>query len=166
MYFVKTPPFIKTLFSDYIWSPLGKDKTVYLTFDDGPVPEATPWILDLLATYEMKATFFCVGDNVMKNKDIYCRIIEEGHGAGNHTFNHLNGWKTDVLSYKENIDKCHIFVESPLFRPPYGKLTPKQTQVVKKNYSIVMWDILSGDFDMRISPSKCIQNVKIGCIHY
>ncbi|MBK9255274.1 MAG: polysaccharide deacetylase family protein [Saprospiraceae bacterium] len=159
MYFVKTPAFIKTLFSDYVWSPTGSDKVVHLTFDDGPVPEVTNWVLDLLAQYNFKATFFCVGENVIKNKDIFDRIISEGHSVGNHTFNHLNGWKTDTAEYLDNVSKCNIFVDSVLFRPPYGKLTPRQAMQLKKDYTIVMWDILSGDFDKNITPEKCLQNV-------
>jgi peptidoglycan-N-acetylglucosamine deacetylase len=159
MYFVKTPPLIKTLFSDYHWNIPSEPDTIYLSFDDGPVPEVTPWVLDLLKKYGFKATFFCVGENVIRHKDIFNRIIDEGHAVGNHTFNHLNGWRTDTESYMDNVSKCNIFTESTLFRPPYGKLTPRQAQIIKQNYTIVMWDVLSGDFDPTVSAERCVQNV-------
>lgn len=159
MYFVKTPPLIKTLFSDYFWNNEQSADKIYLTFDDGPVPEVTPWVLDLLKSYNFKATFFCVGENVIKHKAIFNRILDEGHCVGNHTFNHLNGWRTDTASYIENVSKCNIFTESPLFRPPYGKLTPKQASILRQDYTVVMWDVLSGDFDTQITPERCVQNV-------
>lgn len=159
MYFVKTPPFIKTLFSEYTWNAPPHSNTVYLTFDDGPIPEVTPWVLDRLSEYKCKATFFCVGENITRHRDIYYRIADEGHAVGNHTFNHLNGWRTDFATYMDNVAKCNIFAETPLFRPPYGKLTPRQAQALKQDYKVVMWDILSGDFDPHISAEKCLNNV-------
>ena len=159
MYFVKTPPLIKTLFSDYTWTMETPSDKVFLTFDDGPIPEVTPWVLDQLAAYNFKATFFCVGENVTKHRDIFYRIEDEGHAVGNHTFNHLNGWRTDFATYLDNVAKCNIFTESPLFRPPYGKLTPKQANALKQDYHIIMWDILSGDFDPNITVEKCLNNV-------
>ncbi|MBC7884270.1 MAG: polysaccharide deacetylase family protein [Saprospiraceae bacterium] len=159
MYLVKTPPLIKTIFSDLVWNISTGDKEIYLTFDDGPIPELTPWVLDILAKYNFKATFFCVGENVKNHQDLYARILAEGHTTGNHTFNHLNGWHTENEEYIENIAKCDIFVESNLFRPPYGKLKPGQSAAIKGEKTIVMWDVLSGDFDLNISKEKCLQNV-------
>ena len=159
MYLVKTPPIIKTIFSDFVWSLDTDSKEVFITFDDGPIPELTPWVLDELKKYDFKATFFCVGDNVRKYPEIYQRIIAEGHSVGNHTYNHLNGWNNDLDTYLENIKKCDNIVSSDLFRPPYGKMKPNQSAVIKTEKSIIMWDVLSGDFDQTISREKCLSNV-------
>jgi len=142
-----------------MWHVPTSEKVLFLTFDDGPIPEATPWVLDILHAYGAKATFFCVGDNVRKYPDIFQRILAEGHAVGNHTFNHLKGWGTETSDYLENVERCAEMVSSPLFRPPYGKLKPSQTRLLKSQYRIVMWDVLSGDFDPKISPEKCLQNV-------
>jgi peptidoglycan/xylan/chitin deacetylase (PgdA/CDA1 family) len=123
------------------------------------VPEVTPWVLDVLAEHGAKATFFCVGDNVRKHPDIFRRIISEGHAVGNHTFNHLRGWGTHTFGYLKNVQKCEEMVQSTLFRPPYASLRPSQTRSLKSRYKIVMWDVLSGDFDPKISPEQCLQNV-------
>jgi peptidoglycan/xylan/chitin deacetylase (PgdA/CDA1 family) len=159
MYLVKTPYFLKTLFSDRVWDLPCGEKGVYLTFDDGPIPRVTPWVLDILKDYNFKATFFCVGENVAKNKSIYHRILDDGHSVGNHTYNHLNGWFTKQEDYLENIRLADEVINSSLFRPPYGKLRPKQSQTLKANKTIVMWDILSGDFDQNISAEDCLENV-------
>lgn len=159
MYLVKTPPFIKTLFSDFIWHVETEDKEVFLTFDDGPIPELTPWVLDVLKEFDFKATFFCVGDNVRKYPEIFERLIDEGHSIGNHTYNHLNGWLTDQESYIKNIQKCDQVMETDLFRPPYGKMRLSQSSIIKTEKTIVMWDILSGDFDQNITKEKCLNNV-------
>ncbi len=159
MYLVKTPPFVRTLFSDYLWHVHTTDKVVYLTFDDGPIPELTPWILDQLDAYDAKATFFCVGENVRKHPALYQLLLDRGHAVGNHTQHHLNGWLKDTDSYLEDVSKCDVWIDSPLFRPPYGKLKPTQAAALKKDRTIVLWDVLSGDFDERISPEKCLENV-------
>ncbi len=159
MYLVKTPQVVQNIFSDFVWSIPTDQKEVFLTFDDGPIPEVTPWVLDVLKAYDFKATFFCVGDNVRKYDSIYDRIMEEGHSIGNHTFNHLNGWTTDQETYLENIKECDLLVQSDLFRPPYGKLRRSQSQVLKLIKTVVMWDVLSGDFDQSITPEKCLSNV-------
>jgi peptidoglycan/xylan/chitin deacetylase (PgdA/CDA1 family) len=159
MYLVKTPPLIKSIFSDFVWSVDTMENEVFITFDDGPVPGLTPWILDLLAEYQFKATFFCVGENVSRYPMIYNRILDEGHLAGNHTEHHLNGWLTDNETYLNDVKMCHKKVHSPLFRPPYGKMKRAQSNVLKTEKTIVMWDVLSGDFDQSISREKCLANV-------
>ena len=159
MYLVKTPAFIQNLFPNFIWSIPTREKVIYLTFDDGPIPEVTPWVLQQLAIHNAKATFFCVGDNVKKHLDVYEQVLHDGHSIGNHTFNHLNGWGTDNLPYFHNIRHCAHLVNSKLFRPPYGKLKPRQIQFLQRHYRIVMWDVLSGDFDPKLSQDQCLSNV-------
>lgn len=159
MYLVHTPQYVQALFPGLIWKMPSGQKEIYLTFDDGPIPEVTPWVLDTLKEYGAKATFFCVGDNVRKYPGIYHRLIEEGHAVGNHTLNHLSGWSTENISYFHNIRHCARVVNSGLFRPPYGKLRPSQIQFLQRHYQIIMWDVLSADFDKDITPEDCFQNV-------
>lgn len=159
MYLVKTPPILKTIFADFVWHIDTDIKEVYLTFDDGPIPGLTPWVLDILAEYNSKATFFCVGENVKKHRSIFDRIIQEGHTIGNHTYNHLNGWNTENEVYIQNVAECDNFMETNLFRPPYGKMKPSQSSVIKSEKTVVMWDVLSGDFDLSITKEKCLTNV-------
>ncbi len=159
MYLVKTPNFIQKLFPNFIWKMPTEEKVVYLTFDDGPIPEVTPWVMEQLATYDAKATFFCVGDNVKKHGSILQQLRENGHSIGNHTFNHLNGWQTDNVTYLRNVRKGAHAVHSELFRPPYGKVKPSQAKFLNRHYRVVMWDILSGDFDPNISREQCLENV-------
>lgn len=158
MYIVKTPLFAQWLFKKLVWR-IVNTKKAFLTFDDGPVPEATPWVLDLLKEEGIKATFFCVGENVVKYPEIYQRIIDEGHAIGNHTYNHLNAWKVDKESYISNVEKASEVIDSKLFRPPYGKLSPSLSNKLAEDYDIIMWDVLSGDFDSNISAEKCLDNV-------
>jgi peptidoglycan-N-acetylglucosamine deacetylase len=159
MYLVKTPALIKSFFSDHIWDINTPEKEIYLTFDDGPIPVVTPWVLDILAKYSFSATFFCVGENVRKYPKILERISTEGHAIGNHTYNHMNGWVTGSDDYIQNMRLCDEFIDTKLFRPPYGKLKPFQSHQIREDKKIVMWDILSGDFDPNISAEKCIDNV-------
>jgi peptidoglycan-N-acetylglucosamine deacetylase len=159
MYFVKTPTFIRGLFPNFTWRVPTQEKTIYLTFDDGPIPDVTPWVLEQLAKFNAQATFFCVGANVEKHPDIFQQIIDEGHSVGNHTLNHLNGWDVENISYFHNIRHCARLVKTNLFRPPYGRITPAQVQFVQRHYKIVMWDVLSGDFDQDISKEQCLENV-------
>ena len=159
MYIIKTPRLVKKLFPTYLWNKSRSKPNVYFTFDDGPIPEVTPWILDLLAAYDMQGTFFCVGDNVRKHPMIYDRLISEGHTVGNHSYSHKSGWSSEVGDYLNDIELCSSFVESNLFRPPYGRLKPQQAQSLRGKYKIVMWDILSGDFDINITAEQCYQNV-------
>ena len=134
-------------------------KKIYLTFDDGPVPSITPWVLDILKQHNIKATFFCVGDNVQKHTTIYQRILTEKHAVGNHTFNHLKGWNTHSQNYIQNVGKCASFVSTNLFRPPYGKVKKSQFRILHPKFKIIMWDVLSGDYDKKTSPEKCLKNV-------
>lgn len=159
MYLVKTPKFIQNLFPNFTWKIPAKSKEIYLTFDDGPIPEVTPWVVSLLEQYNAKATFFCVGDNVGKHPEVFKEVVEAGHSVGHHTYNHLNGWGTDNIPYFHNVRRGASLVKSPLFRPPYGRLKPRQAQFLQRHYRIVMWDILSGDFDPKISKEQCLSNV-------
>jgi peptidoglycan-N-acetylglucosamine deacetylase len=138
----------------------GINKTVYLTFDDGPNPETTPVILDILKNHNAKGTFFCVGNNVEKYPNIFQQIRQEGHTIGNHTYWHLKGWDTPVDEYMEDIRKCAGIVPSNLFRPPYGSMTPKQYRLLKDKYTIVLWDVLIADYDSSFSAKQCIDIVK------
>jgi len=163
---VKTNGLLKTIFSNYVWDIPNEKNCVYLTFDDGPTPEITEWTLSQLKKHNAKATFFCIGDNVRKFPEIVQKTIDEGHSVGNHTYNHLNGWKTATDKYIENAlsfgdEHCKLNTEHcSLFRPPYGKITPSQSRILrKKGYKIIMWDIISYDFDTTISPEKCLENV-------
>ena len=159
MYPTKIPKFVQRIFSKYMFSIPTRKKVLYLTFDDGPIPDVTPWVLEQLAAYSAKATFFMIGDNVQKHPTIYQQVIDEDHRIGNHTFNHFDGWKTANQTYFDNIEKCAEYIDSKLFRPPYGKLKPSQAKHLRKQYNIVLWDVLSGDFDKTISSEKCLNNV-------
>lgn len=168
LYWVKTNWLIKRLFRNMIWSVKTTDRDVYLTFDDGPIPEITPWVLEQLRLYDYKATFFCIGENAARNPEIVQQIIDEGHRIGNHTYNHLNGWKTTNKEYEENITSCQAELNKSdsnkklplLFRPPYGKITVRKAKLAQKlGYKIIMWDILSADFDSSISKEQCLKNV-------
>jgi len=198
---VKTPKFVQRMFPERIWTFQNSDlpavktrNTIYLTFDDGPIPEVTLWVLEELKKHHARATFFCIGENIEKHPDLFRRIIAQGHSVGNHTFNHRNGWKTSTEEYIDNVLKAEEEIRkwskveslmsedkinpnfpipnqpstinhqpstlSNLFRPPYGKLTSRQSQILrKKGYKIIMWDVLSGDFDASISEDNCFRNV-------
>ena len=159
MYLVKTPKVIQNLFPNFLWRMPTQEKVMYLTFDDGPIPEVTPWVLEQLAQYDAKATFFCVGENAIRHPDVLQKVVEADHTIGNHTHSHLNGWLSDTMEYFHNIRQCAQLVKSKLFRPPYGRLTRSQAQFLQRHYEIVMWDVLSGDFDPEISREQCLQNV-------
>jgi len=159
MYLVKTPQFIQRFFSNFVWKGPSDDKVLYLTFDDGPIPEVTPWVLEQLESHNAKGTFFCVGENVKSNPSVFDSVINAGHAIGNHTYNHLSGWTSDNVQYFDNVRDCANMVHSNLFRPPYGRIKPKQAEFLKQQYSIIMWDVLSGDFDPNISKEQCFNNV-------
>lgn len=163
-YFVKTPWWIKKIYPSYIWDIKTNEKVVYLTFDDGPHEKASLFVLDHLKKYNAKATFFCVGKNVAGLPVVYNKILEEGHTTGNHTYNHLNGWKTADADYLKDVAEATKYIDSSLFRPPYGRIRSfqaKNISAVMKNNSakVIMWDILSGDFDTSITKEQCLQNV-------
>ena len=158
-YFVKTPLLLKKFYPSCIWDIPTKQKIIYLSFDDGPHPVATPFVLDELKKYNAKATFFCIGKNVVENPGIYKRILEEGHRVGNHTHNHLNGWKVSDNAYLGNIQQAAKYIDSNLFRPPYGRIKKFQVSCLKTNFKIIMWDVLSADFDEKISAETCALNV-------
>lgn len=160
-YLVKTPWILKKLYASCTWQMPGNEKILYLTFDDGPHPEATPFVLDTLKKYNALATFFCIGKNVAAYPDIYRRILNDGHKTGNHTHNHLNGWKTDDKLYFENLVEAKKYIDSNLFRPPYGKASALQIKYIREAFKmeIVMWTVLSADFNPQLSQEKCLQNV-------
>ena len=161
-YFKKTPWWIKKIYKSCVWEININEKNIYLTFDDGPHPVATPFVLDELKKHNAKATFFCIGKNVVLYPEIYQRILTEGHSIGNHTFNHLDGWKTKTDIYIENILSAKKQINSILFRPPYGKITFEQLKILhqpKIFFKVIMWSVLSGDFDVEISNIKCLNNV-------
>jgi peptidoglycan-N-acetylglucosamine deacetylase len=162
MYLHETPFLVKKLYPSLVWNKPRSEKRIYLTFDDGPIPEVTDFVLETLKRFEAKATFFCVGDNIRKHKEVFARVVEHGQGVGNHTFNHLNGFKNNDEEYFSNIQKCDEHINgshhlSNLFRPPYGRISRSQINVLKRNYQIIMWDVLSGDFDKNLSPEKCLK---------
>ncbi len=154
-----SPVILPKLFSNLLWHVPEKQKKIYFTFDDGPVPGVTNWVLDLLKEYNAKATFFCLGKNVQNNRDLFKKIMNDGHGIGNHTFNHLKGWRTNNKAYFRDIDEANKLLNSKYFRPPYGKIKPTQVRVLKKRYKIVLWDVLSRDYDKGLDPKVCIKNV-------
>ena len=163
-YFIKTPWWVRKLFSSYLWRMPADGKTVYLTFDDGPHSTITPWVLSELKRYNAVATFFCVGKNVVQFPEVYQQIIAAGHAVGNHTYHHLNGWKTANNIYLKDVEKASTVIDAHLFRPPYGRIRFGQAKslkyVMKKNnVKVVMWDVLSADFDASVSPETCAANV-------
>lgn len=161
-YFINTPRWLKRIYPSCTWQINTRQKNIYLTFDDGPHPAATPFVLDELKKYKAKATFFCIGKNVATHPHIYNRIIEEGHAVGNHTFSHLNGWKTNRYLYGENIFAAQKLINSNLFRPPYGKITFSQLRYLSTRpnpLKVIMWSVLSADFDRAVSSRNCLNNV-------
>lgn len=151
--------FLSFFYPSLLWHVPVKDKILYLTFDDGPIPEVTPWVLEELKKRNVKATFFCIGDNVRKYPMIFQSIRENGHTTGNHTYHHLNGWNTADKKYSEDIELANKLISSRLFRPPYGKIRISQISALKKKYRIVMWDVLSKDYDINLNGEHCYQRV-------
>jgi len=159
---VKTPIVAKKMFPNYVWDMATNDKVLYLTFDDGPTPEITNWTLDILKQYNAKATFFCIGANVKKHPNIFERIIKDAHTVGNHTQNHIKGWTTKTKKYLREVQDAQnaIDYKTNLFRPPYGQITPKQgRKLIDLGYKIIMWDVLSFDWEVDVSEEKCLENV-------
>ncbi|MBK9286060.1 MAG: polysaccharide deacetylase family protein [Sphingobacteriaceae bacterium] len=150
--------FLKKIYKGAIWDVKTEQKEIYLSFDDGPVPIITDWVLDELKKYQAKATFFCVGNNILKYPKIYERILAEGHTVGNHTMHHVKGFKLSQADYLKEIEACHALIKNPLFRPPYGQLKPSQFKMLKnKGYKVVFWDVISYDYE-QINAQKCLQN--------
>ncbi|TAE12411.1 MAG: polysaccharide deacetylase family protein [Bacteroidetes bacterium] len=163
MRFFYTPRWLHYLQPDYVWRRQdAPPRTLFLTFDDGPIPEVTPFVLDTLAQYNAKATFFCVGDNVRKHPDILQQVLAQGHSIGNHTYNHLNGWKTDNETYLANVESCTACLPegTTMFRPPYGKLKRSQRNALKGKYKLIMWNLLTYDFDNTFPPAHCLYQTK------
>lgn len=160
----KTPVLLKQLLPGYTWQREAQAKDLYLTFDDGPVPEVTPWVLEQLARYNAKATFFCVGDNLMKYPEVARQALTQGHVLANHTYNHLKGWQTPLQAYVQNVAQCQTALNKlqptrnhQLFRPPYGRITGGQAAALRQKYELVMWDVLTNDYDNTLPPEKCLQ---------
>lgn len=161
--FIEHPPlFYRLLYPRTEWRIPGEGKkTVYLTFDDGPIPEITPWVLDVLDKYGVKATFFCVGENVCKYPDVYNDVLRRGHQVGNHTFNHIQGWQHRTHEFVENAQKAAEYIRSNLFRPPHGYMRLRQSDaLIRLGYRIVMWDVVTRDYSKKISPEQVFKNVK------
>lgn len=162
-FLIKTPWWLKKLYPGCLWKMNSKEKILYLSFDDGPHPTITPFVLDLLKKYNAKASFFCIGENVTKHPETVKRVLEEGHSIGNHTENHLNGWKTSDTDYLENVLKAKTNIPSTLFRPPYGRMKKSQIKLMRQEIvgiKIVMWNILAGDWVETISPEKCFDRIR------
>lgn len=162
--FIEQPPLLyRRLFPETVWRIPMKHKAVFLTFDDGPIPEVTPWVLDLLDKYNIKATFFCVGDNVRKYPDTFREVVTRGHSVGNHTMHHLQGSKVKTSRYVEDIAEAHALIESPLFRPPHGLIRWKQAAAIKDNMRIIMYDLVTRDYSKKLNGEQVLDNVRRLC---
>ena len=159
MYLIKTPALLKPLAKDLLWHVETAQREVYFTFDDGPTPGVTEPTLDLLKQYNAQGTFVCLGKNTEANPELFSRIALEGHAVGNHTYDHPDGWKTSQIAYLRNVVSAKKTITSNLFRPPYGRITPAQVNALKNHFQLVMWDVLSADFDSNNSPEQCYENV-------
>jgi len=156
---IHPPQVVKNLFGSITWNINTEKKVIYLTFDDGPIPIITEKILKALSIFNAKATFFCVGENVKNYPSIYQEILSEGHSTGNHTYSHLAGLKTDTRKYIYNVKRAKEYIDSDLFRPPHGRMKKLQQNIIQKDFNIIMWDVLSLDYDNRISEKTCLNNV-------
>ena len=157
---VQFPRLLRPLWGKVVWRKDPSKKVIYLTFDDGPVPEVTPLVLDLLDEHNIKATFFCVGENVQKHPDTFAQVMSRGHKVGNHTFNHLKGFSVKDEEYYDNIDKAAELIDSKLFRPPYGRVTGKQMKKLRDRYAIIMWDVITHDYNKSLSPETIMRTIK------
>ncbi|MDQ3050195.1 MAG: polysaccharide deacetylase family protein [Bacteroidota bacterium] len=156
---VRPPYLLRRYYNRFTWNIPGEGRKVYLTFDDGPVTGVTDFVLDTLDDFKVKATFFCIGANVKKNPELFQRTLQSGHRVGNHTFQHTNGWLTNVDVYVKDVAEAAHCITSNLFRPPYGRIKKSQAELLLQQYRIIMWDVLSYDFDSGIKPAQCLQNV-------
>lgn len=159
---IEQPPFLyRALFPGAIWRIISQEeKQIFLTFDDGPVPEVTPWVLDVLDEYDVKATFFCVGDNIRKYPEMYQEVLKRGHLTGNHTFNHLQGWKTWTKNYIANVNQAEKYIKTSLFRPPHGHIRFLQLKFLLSKYNVIMWDVVTRDYSKKLSGEMVFENVK------
>lgn len=155
----KIPRVVKWAYPECVWQIPTNENAIYLTFDDGPTPDITDWVIDQLAAYNAKATFFLIGNNVQQHPQIYQRLVAAGHSIGNHCYNHEKGWVTNNEDYFKSVAQTNYLIQSPLFRPPYGRIKKSQVKELSKQYNIIMWDVLSHDYDKRLSPEECAQNV-------
>jgi peptidoglycan/xylan/chitin deacetylase (PgdA/CDA1 family) len=157
---VRPPNFLRWIYPNAIWNIPSDSKVVYLTFDDGPTPEVTNSVLQILEDYQAKATFFCIGKNIKEHPDLFAQIKQKGHHIGSHTYSHLNGWKTNEKDYLKDYQEGKSMANTNLFRPPYGRLLLKALTAIQKNDKVIMWDILSKDYNRLLTPDKIITNVK------
>lgn len=159
MFLHYSPFWLKALYPRYTWHIPTTEKEIFLTFDDGPIPDITEFVLYTLKQFEAKATFFCIGDNVKKHPSVFTQILDQGHSVGNHTFNHMNGWKSEDQEYLANIDLCEkqLNLKTNLFRPPYGRMKKSQSRLLPETKEIIMWDVLSGDFSAAVKPETCLE---------
>lgn len=161
MRIIQQPPFMfRWAYPEAVWRLSKTEKSVYLTFDDGPIPEVTPWVLDLLNQHSIKATFFCVGENVSRYPEIFKQIIDEGHKVGNHSHHHVRGRDLSLKEYLNDVQEAQELIHSNLFRPPYGSLSIQQYNKLKKLYKIVFWDVLTEDYNNKLTPNECLENVR------
>ncbi len=158
---IEQPPFLfRMFFPESFWRIQGETKTVYLTFDDGPIPEVTPWVLDLLDKYNIKATFFCVGDNVVKHRDVFDDVLARGHRVGNHTMNHIQAPRRSLKNYLTNVELANEHIQSNLFRPPHGWMKYSQLKAVKRKYRVIMWDVVTRDYSKKRTGEQVFQTLK------
>lgn len=160
IWYQSIPSWIQKLFPSLTWEVPVSSRTVYLTFDDGPHPEITPWVIEQLNRYNMKATFFCVGDNAKKHPETLTLIKNEGHQLGNHTMHHIKGWNTNTEEYLKDVAECQNYTNTDLFRPPYGRISFAQIKALKQNYRIIMWSLLSCDFDKQLNQDEALKGLK------
>ncbi|WP_233207870.1 MULTISPECIES: polysaccharide deacetylase family protein [unclassified Siphonobacter] len=163
-FFHKVTPILRSIYPEMTWRIPSSEPTIYLTFDDGPIPEATEFVLQELARYQAKATFFCIGDNIRKHPSIFQQLLEQGHSVGNHTFNHLKGWNTDDETYFANVAQCQdLLPPTRLFRPPYGRIRKRQAAYLKQHHQLIMWDVLTGDYSPSLKPEQVLRGTTKAC---
>ena len=159
MFIEQLPIWVRGIYRNITWRKSSREKIIYLTFDDGPIPEVTPWVLDILDHYKIKATFFCVGDNVRKHPEVYQEILRRGHRTGNHTYNHIRGLLTNTDEYLANVERADTYIDSDLFRPPHGDMKFRQLRQLRKKYQIIQWDVISRDYNKKLKKEKVLDIV-------